>query len=428
MSVETELNPSEVSELLIADRAEIFALVQNIYDKSKTLKPENVKFFVSQFERLKELESKFQSIHDKIKMFNVKQKDPKLKIEVLKQMISFTEIIDATRSKYLSVCQSCDVNSDIKPLPVNETKSDRVNCPVIKLPTFSGELDEWDEFNSLFSSLVDRDPNFSDSTKFHYLRLSLKGDALSVISDFPLIPQNYHLAYSALKARYQNVRRLASSYLNKITNFPKRKDNSLPNLKLFLKAHSHIIRSLEALGIENIGDLIILHVALSNLDNRTYKDFESQNPSDSIPTFDSLIKFVVEKVRVAEMISNNNKQIKDNGGDVSASQNKNKKRVTCAAISKEVVNENESSLLTQTEVKSNFEKSNKLINKVVPSRDSTTTPTLKCWNCDGSHVYSKCSKPRKKFCYRCGAKDEVISSCPHCNSLNSKARSNAGSP
>lgn len=49
---------------------------------------------------------------------------------------------------------------------------------------------------------------------------------------------------------------------------------------------------------------------------------------------------------------------------------------------------------------------------------------LKCWNCENvGHRYQDCLKPRRIFCYGCGAVDTYKPSCPKCiaNSENSKS-------
>lgn len=46
---------------------------------------------------------------------------------------------------------------------------------------------------------------------------------------------------------------------------------------------------------------------------------------------------------------------------------------------------------------------------------ASATP-MKCWNCQRvGHRHSQCSSPRKRFCYRCGRPDVVVTSCPQCS-------------
>lgn len=47
---------------------------------------------------------------------------------------------------------------------------------------------------------------------------------------------------------------------------------------------------------------------------------------------------------------------------------------------------------------------------------------VKCWNCRQSgHRYTQCSLPRKRFCYRCGRPDTIVSSCPQCSGNDRRA-------
>lgn len=50
--------------------------------------------------------------------------------------------------------------------------------------------------------------------KFEYLKMFLKGVALSWISHLSLIAANYSRAWDFLKARYENERELARTYFN----------------------------------------------------------------------------------------------------------------------------------------------------------------------------------------------------------------------
>lgn len=64
---------------------------------------------------------------------------------------------------------------------------------------------------------------------------------------------------------------------------------------------------------------------------------------------------------------------------------------------------------------------------------SAATRVLVCWNCSqNGHSYLSCSQPRnKKFCYRCGKPDVIVTMCPKCqgnergNSVTQSAEPNA---
>lgn len=47
---------------------------------------------------------------------------------------------------------------------------------------------------------------------------------------------------------------------------------------------------------------------------------------------------------------------------------------------------------------------------------SETRLDVRCWNCgEANHHYNKCCKPRTRFCFGCGRKGEIKSSCSFCS-------------
>lgn len=61
----------------------------------------------------------------------------------------------------------------------------------------------------------------------------------------------------------------------------------------------------------------------------------------------------------------------------------------------------------------------KLSIAAVQSSSANGGTSLKCWNClENGHRYSKCTKPRRVFCYTCGTPDTKKINCPKCSSKN----------
>lgn len=60
------------------------------------------------------------------------------------------------------------------------THQPQIKLPEVKLPTFSGEFDNWLNFHDLFLSLVHTSTHLSTIQKFYYLRSSLSDEALKL--------------------------------------------------------------------------------------------------------------------------------------------------------------------------------------------------------------------------------------------------------
>lgn len=89
----------------------------------------------------------------------------------------------------------------------------KVNLPTINLPTFDGNPEKWLQFFETFNSLINEDTNLNKIQKFYYLKSCLKGGAEAVISSLAVTNDNYDIAWSILKERFQNDKMIIHSYL-----------------------------------------------------------------------------------------------------------------------------------------------------------------------------------------------------------------------
>jgi hypothetical protein len=141
--------------------------------------------------------------------------DEHLKLETIEYYSTFYQLVDTAMNNFFEYEKNLPSDSALPTLSLASSSQ----LPNINLPTFSEKIEDWLEFNTLFVSLVDSDPSLSKGKKFQYLRTSLRGEALNVISGLDFVPANYELAKKALALRYENKRRLATLCLGKITNF-----------------------------------------------------------------------------------------------------------------------------------------------------------------------------------------------------------------
>lgn len=420
------LSPDKQFAFLKHKREDLFSSVNKLYESSKAVQDVKGDSIKPYLDRLTSFENKFEELKEYIDLFNVLTEDPELVLENSQVSIAFYEVLDSTKSNYL---RQCSVKSH-ESHSVNQFSQSEL--PRIVLPIFSGDIEGWSEFYSLFESLVDKDQQLSETKKFQYLKTSLKGDALSVISQLDFIPENYILAKESLKKRYENKRRLASLYINKILNF---KLSGRSDYQRLLTTLENSWNGLEKLNIPDLKDYLKLFLSLEKLDFGTRKAFESQHSPNSFPTYEDLIKHLTEKVKVDELLSsralsesgtsNSKESVKKSKGYVERMPNK----VLSICSSKESHGEGDTNnaklkgnnlpgASSSSEVSSD-ERTQKQ-NSNVSVHDSGTTKKISCWNCGGPHLYSQCKQTRKRFCYRCGAKGVSTNTCSHCNQGNSQ--------
>jgi hypothetical protein len=119
--------------------------------------------------------------------------------------------------------------------------------PKRKFPTFSGNIIEWQGFEDLFQSILSHAPDLPDVERFEYLKTSLEGEALSLISHLALTAANYSSAWDILRARYGNKRDLARIHFDALVA-------------------PQIVKCNDAQSIKNVINTILEHTAaLDNL-------------------------------------------------------------------------------------------------------------------------------------------------------------------
>lgn len=102
-----------------------------------------------------------------------------------------------------SKCSSVQQNSTIK-------------LPQITLPSFDGSYDHWLEYKNSYLSMIHKRTDLDAIQKFHYLKSSLTGSALQVISALEFTAANYTHAWELLENRYHNNRLLIHNHVKSL--------------------------------------------------------------------------------------------------------------------------------------------------------------------------------------------------------------------
>jgi hypothetical protein len=126
-------------------------------------------------EELPRLNIKFDDIQTQIELIMVEDLDKeeeersKFENEFFKIRSTIQEIIN-TRKMFNSSSHNSTLNMS--------TTQGRVQLPPIKLPEFSGNIQDWEPFFDCFRSMVHEDSSFTSAQKFCYLRSCVTGAAL----------------------------------------------------------------------------------------------------------------------------------------------------------------------------------------------------------------------------------------------------------
>jgi len=130
--------------------------------------------------------------------------------------------------------------------------------PKLTLPTFSGNISEWQTFWDSFDSAVHQNPILTDVQKFSYLRSLIEGSAAMAIGGFPLTGRNYQNAIELLRERYGQTHKIIDNFMTLLLELPPPR-NSVHSLREFHDKMETYIRGLESLGQsqDSFGDLLV---------------------------------------------------------------------------------------------------------------------------------------------------------------------------
>ncbi|XP_063922662.1 uncharacterized protein LOC135137054 [Zophobas morio] len=181
------------------DRTAIKQIIESRNIKSTIYNPNSVYHLEVRLETLENVIKEYESYQTQIELQDNADNDREI-IET--QYYNIIVDIREKLNKYSPSSASSQNNSNPNNNHHLETS---IKLPTLNLPTFSGLYSEWLSFNDTFCSLIDQNNSLNNCQKFHYLKSSLKGEALATIDALTISVDNYKSAYDLLRKRYNNI-------------------------------------------------------------------------------------------------------------------------------------------------------------------------------------------------------------------------------
>ncbi|CAL1672753.1 unnamed protein product [Lasius platythorax] len=269
----------------------------------------------------------------------------------------------------------------------------QVKLPLIKLPTFDGNVEDWKRYADTFKTLI-HDSELSGVQKHQYLVGSLSGSAAKIIEAIDISEDNYVIAWDLLKKKYDDERGIKRRHIQcLIDELPRIKQESasaIQELVDHIQKHIRVLQSMK-LPTDSWGDLLI-YVIEKNLDNVTRRRWEEHIESKDDVTTTTMMEFLQRQSQLLRRSATD--------GSINGAR---------------------------TEV-SEKEASNKQRGSTTKSRGkatlATTTQEKKCYLCQGQHLLYSCKKflslavddrikeiKRLKLCLNCLRSDHYSRSC-----------------
>ncbi|XP_070526029.1 uncharacterized protein [Cardiocondyla obscurior] len=180
------------------------------------------------------------------------------------------------------------------------------NMPKIRLPQFDSKFSDWATFRDQFTSLVLRNFSLGDFARMHYLVSSLRGTALNCISNLLITADNFRLAWSALKQRFDDKQKLISTHFGTLFGISALLKESAEDLQLLHDRVQNTISLLEQLDRtpSNLWSDFLIYLIKQKLDPATRKAWNLKiSDAEVPPSYTELLNFLSNRSRALETCS-----------------------------------------------------------------------------------------------------------------------------
>ncbi|KHJ92611.1 Tas retrotransposon peptidase A16 [Oesophagostomum dentatum] len=223
-------------------------------------------------------------------------------------------ILLQARLRVVSSCTKTNAPTPVRSSPTDETSNQHQMLPIqpqlraleyppLPVPSFSGNIWEWDNFWELFNNNT-HSHNIPELIKFNYLISALKGEARESIRKFQVTSDNYTKAVQFLCAKYSNKEILVNMLLEKLEACTLR-SASIKGQRALLEQLQVIVTQLVEKG-EQVDSLWIVKKTLSKFPESVRRKVISKKQSQqnaSPLTMKCLPSFLEEILSTEEMIS-----------------------------------------------------------------------------------------------------------------------------
>ncbi|XP_045445808.1 uncharacterized protein LOC123653874 [Melitaea cinxia] len=331
-------------------------------------------------EQTVELQLRYTALTELFKEFNSIQVEVENIVDEcdLLQHLEYREQFESSYYRVLAAIKQLlrDENKDIRPQMFSNNPVS-IKLPEIKLPIFDGSYDRWLEFRNSYKTMIHSRDDLDSIQKFHYLKSSLSGSALQVISALEFTAPNYFIAWDLLENRFHNNRLLVQNHVKSLFTIPSITRESPTQIRKLIDTTLRNLRALNSLNEPtNYWDTLIIYLIVSKLDCSTEREWETHKgtfnvsrDNNSSLKLDDLISFLKNRADMLEMIQSSNH--KPNSLPIKSSQD----------------------YLRGTDHKKHLNKSfSYVVSKNVNNQRQNKIPMRNCLLCNDNHYLYTCPK------------------------------------
>ena len=276
-----------------------------------------------------------------------------------------------------------------------------LKLPEIKIPEFSGNSSDWEQFWDLFTSLIDSRTDLPVSVKFSFLKSALKGTSAKLIAGFSVTQANYEEAKSLLVKQYKDDGRIARKLSGQLLDL-KSPGHCHRDLSDFKIGYEQILRSLRPYHKVSDASWLVLEILIRkvSVETRTFlfqhhgqQYFSLEEFDEGLDVLISLLEGTNLKQRATESTT---KPVKDTSL-VKSNVAITKSTDTCMFCSEEHRSSRCPTYVSPETRRTVLFKENRCLKCCRKGHKANMCKTkVHCYNCKGSHhtLLCKGSKPK----------------------------------
>ena len=278
-----------------------------------------------------------------------------------------------------------------------------LKLPEIKIPEFSGNSSDWEQFWDLFTSLIDSRTDLPVSVKFSFLKSALKGTSAKLIAGFSVTQANYEEAKALLVKQYKDNGRIARKLSGQLLDL-KSPGHCHRDLSDFKIGYEQILRSLRPYHKVSDASWLVLEILIRkvSVETRTFlfqhhgqQYFSLEEFDEGLDVLISLLEGTNLKQRATE---NTTKPVKDTSS-VKSNAAITKSTDTCTFCSEEHHSSRCPTYVSPEARRTVLFKKNRCLKCCCKGHKANMCKTkVHCYNCKGSHHTLLCqgSKPKSE--------------------------------
>lgn len=215
--------------------------------------------------------------------------------------LDMIEAWDCIRERYVDVC--VEIEERVETMQ-NTGSTSLIRLEELKVPIFSGYINDWNSFKEIFTKLVEEDRRLSEVEKFYRLKSVVKGDAARLIQHLQVTGENYSAAWKILEQRYDNRRLLFCTLFDKIIDHGIINIQYSNSIKQLLDTATESLHALKAMGMKvDEADPFIARILIRKLDKEGLLKYEQWvQKSKEVQRLEDVLSFLEQQYLALEAV------------------------------------------------------------------------------------------------------------------------------